>query len=323
MKSTCRTKTISSIVSKLGNGGIVLTHKLQRDEGQWNTQQKGFLIDSILRQYPVNPTYAVEDNGVYAVIDGVQRLSTLRDYINDKFALPANLLPVMINGEEKDISKKKYTKLDEAIQGALLDAEIQIYEISDYTDEDVREMFRRQNSGKPLNPKQLRVVYGSNEFNAKVSQLANNKFISMISSKAQKKNGSTRDWIIQTLMLIATNQENDFTSFRSKDMNNFVAEHGDEYIEKMNTLEEALNRMKNAFETIDDLPATSIPMVLYSAYRITRDKKSFSRFVDIVIDFIEHYDENEEYKLFVQNGTSNPENVSARYNYWKNLIKDL
>lgn len=250
-------------------------------------------------------------------------MSTLRDFINDKFALPANLLPVMINGEEKDISKKKYTKLDEATQGALLDAEIQIYEISDYTDEDVREMFRRQNSGKPLNPKQLRVVYGSNEFNAKVSQLANNEFISMISSKAQKKNGSTRDWIIQTLMLIATNQENDFTSFRSKDMNNFVAEHGDEYIEKMNTLEEALNRMKNAFETIDDLPATSIPMVLYSAYRITRDKKSFSRFVDIVIDFIEHYDENEEYKLFVQNGTSNPENVSARYNYWKNLIKNL
>lgn len=105
MKSTCRTKTISSIVNKLENGGIVLTHKLQRDEGQWNTQQKGFLIDSILRQYPVNPTYAVEDNGTYAVIDGVQRLSTLRDFINDKFALPANLSPVMINGEEKDISK--------------------------------------------------------------------------------------------------------------------------------------------------------------------------------------------------------------------------
>lgn len=323
MKSTCRTKTISSIVNKLENGGIVLTHKLQRDEGQWNTQQKGFLIDSILRQYPVNPTYAVEDNGTYAVIDGVQRLSTLRDFINDKFALPANLSPVMINCEEKDISKKKYTKLDEVTQDALLDAEIQIYEISDYTDEDVREMFRRQNSGKPLNQKQLRVVYGSDEFNAKVSQLANNEFISMISSKAQKKNGSTRDWIIQTLMLIATNPDNDFTSFRSKDMNNFVAEHGDEYTEKMNTLEEALNRMKNAFETIDDLPATSIPMVLYSAYRITRDKKSFSRFVDIVIDFIDHYDENEEYKLFVQNGTSNPENVSARYNYWKNLIKDL
>ena len=92
MKSTCRTKTISSIVSKLGNGGIVLTHKLQRDEDQWNTQQKGFLIDSILRQYPVNPTYAVEDNGVYAVIDGVQRLSTLRDFINDKFYQPISYL---------------------------------------------------------------------------------------------------------------------------------------------------------------------------------------------------------------------------------------
>ena len=82
MKSTCRTKTISSIVSKLGNGGIVLTHKLQRDEGQWNTQQKGFLIDSILRQYPVNPTYAVEDNGVYAVIDGDCQLCVILLMIN-------------------------------------------------------------------------------------------------------------------------------------------------------------------------------------------------------------------------------------------------
>ena len=96
MNSTCRTKTISSIVNKLENGGIVLTHKLQRDEGQWHTQQKGFLIDSILRQYPVNPTYAVEDNGTYAVIDGVQRLSTLRDFINDIF------------GYDFDLKRKEY-----------------------------------------------------------------------------------------------------------------------------------------------------------------------------------------------------------------------
>ena len=46
---------------------------------------KADLIDSIFRKYPINPTYAViEADNKEAIIDGVQRLSTVRDYLDNK-----------------------------------------------------------------------------------------------------------------------------------------------------------------------------------------------------------------------------------------------
>lgn len=53
------------------------------------------MIDSLLRKYPVNPTYAIkEDSNVLSVIDGIQRLSTIRDFLADKFALSKDMEPV-------------------------------------------------------------------------------------------------------------------------------------------------------------------------------------------------------------------------------------
>ena len=62
-------------------------------------------------------------------------------------------------------------------------------------------------------------------------------------------------------------------------------------------------------------------MVLYSGYRILKDKKSFSRLVDIVNEFLANYENNEEYKQYVQSGTGSAENVRGRLDYWRGLIK--
>ena len=81
MDFTCRTKTLQALNKAMTKNIISLSHKLQRPEGQWNNKQKSDLIDSLLRKYPVNPTYAIkEESGVLSVIDGIQRLSTVRDF---------------------------------------------------------------------------------------------------------------------------------------------------------------------------------------------------------------------------------------------------
>ena len=49
--------------------------------------------------------------------------------------------------EKKKISGLKFSKLDDDTKDAIKNAELQVYELSDYTDKDVREMFRRQNAG--------------------------------------------------------------------------------------------------------------------------------------------------------------------------------
>ncbi len=54
----------------------------------WNIKQKSELIESIIMGIPI-PVFYVKENpdGVYVVVDGKQRLTTLFDFINNKFAL--------------------------------------------------------------------------------------------------------------------------------------------------------------------------------------------------------------------------------------------
>lgn len=320
MDSTCRTKTLQALLKAIEKENILLSHKLQRPEGQWNRRQKTDLIDSLLRKYPINPTYAIKEDGVLSVIDGVQRLSTVRDFLSDGFALSKDMEPVIVNEEEKLLGGLKFSKLDEDTKDAILSSELQIYELVDCTEKDVREMFRRQNAGKPLNGKQLRVVHESDAFSDAVYSLATHPFMEKLMTKTQRKNGTDRDTIIQTLMLIETNEDNDFTSFRTKDVDAFVIDYSEASLEKMDVLKDAMDKLNTSFEEIK-IPVTSIPMVLYSGYRILIDKKSFTKLVDLIDEFLNGYDENEEYKSFVKAGTSSSENVRGRFEYWRNLIR--
>ena len=322
MDYTCRTKTLQALVKSMEKNNLLLYHKFQRPEGQWNRKQKSDLIDSLLRKYPINPTYGIKENGVVSIIDGIQRLSCVRDYLSDKFALSKDMETVIVNGVEQNISGMKFSKLDDDVKDAILNSELQIFELTDCTEKDVREMFRRQNAGKPLNTKQLRIVNQTDEFSDAIYSLASNPFMIKITSPTQRKNGTDKDLIIQSLMLILSNSENDFTSFKTKDIDYFVKNHGEEALQKIETLGEAMNKLDASFEDIR-IPSTTVPMMLYSAYRVIKDKKSFGKLVEIIINFLNGYDENEEYKRYVMSGTSASENVNGRLSYWKKLIKDL
>lgn len=330
MQTANKERTLQWICNQRKKGNISFSHKLQRPIGQWNPRMKSLLIHSLLSGFPVNPIYIVEENGILYTLDGSQRTSTCIAYINNEFSLskdtPNVTLQITENGEvvykEYEIAGKKFKKQDEEIQSTLLACSLDFCTLSDYTDNDVKEMFRRQNAGKPLNGKLLRVVKESDEFSDAVYNLANHPFMEKLVTNTQRKNGTDRDLIIQTLMLICTNQEHDFTSFRTKDIDSFVVDFGDSSLDKIDTLSKAMDSFDNSFETIK-IPTTSTPMLLYSGYRVLKDKKSFSKLVDIINEFLSGYDSNEEYKQYVQSGTSSSENVRGRFDWWRNRIRTL
>ena len=291
---------------------------------------KSLLIHSLLSGFPVSPIYIVEENKVIYTLDGSQRTSTCIDYINNVFSLNKDTPNISItsneNGEsvtrEYQIAGKKFKKLDEEVQSTLLACSLEFCMLSDYTDEEVKEMFKRQNSSKPLNGKLLRIVHESDEFSDVVYSLANHPFMNKLVTPTQRKNGTDRDLIIQTLMLIMTDKENDFTSFRTKDIDNFVMNYADASISKIDVLKEAMDKFDSAFDEIK-IPVTSVPMVLYSGFRICKDKKSFSKLVDAIKEFLDSYNDNEEYKQYIQSGTSSNSSVRARFDYWRNIIRVL
>lgn len=330
MKTSSKERTLQWICNQYKKGNISFSHKLQRPIGQWNTRMKSLLIHSLLSGFPVNAIYTVEENGIIYTLDGSQRTSTCINYVNNEFALskdtPSITITTNVNGEKVsntyEIAGKKFKKLDEEVQSTLLACSLEFCMLSDYTDEEVKEMFKRQNSSKPLNGKLLRIVHESDEFSDTVFSLANHPFMNKLVTPTQRKNGTDRDLIIQTLMLIMTDKDNDFTSFRTKDIDSFVMNYADASISKIDTLREAMDKFNDAFDDIK-IPITSVPMVLYSGFRICKDKKSFSKLVDAIKEFLDSYNDNEEYKQYIQSGTSSNSSVRARFDYWRKIIKEL
>ena len=331
MKTSSKERTLQWITDQYKKGNISFSHKLQRPIGQWSPKMKSLLIHSLLSGFPVNPIYLVEENKTMYTLDGSQRTSTCIGYINNEFALSKDTPNITIdskeNGEsvskEYEIAGKKFKKLDPDVQVTLLACSLEFCTLSDYTDNEVKEMFRRQNTSKPLSGKLLRIVNESDEFSDIVYSLATHPFMDKLVTKAQRKNGTDRDLIIQTLMLIETNQDHEFTSFRTNDIDAFVTDHSNSIgTDKIDTLKATMDKFNEAFEAVK-IPVTSIPMILYSGYQIVKNKKSFSKLVDLVNEFLTTYDANEEYKKYVQSGTSASENVKGRLEYWSGKIKTI
>lgn len=152
----------------IAGGKIDFDHIIQRSF-VWERTRRSALIESMIKGYPIPPVFAKRfddgsgkrNNSVYSIMDGKQRLSTIAQYLDDKFAL-SSLPPVSyIDSTEDpegieteiDISGKKFSELPEEIQDVLNGVIISVIYFDNLTPEEERELFKRLNAGKPLSTK--------------------------------------------------------------------------------------------------------------------------------------------------------------------------
>ena len=181
MVGSTQVRIVQAVTNSIQNDEISLHHKLQREPGQWNKEAKSLLIDSILRDIPINTIYSIVEkvNGGdstesrLAIIDGIQRISTINDFINDKFAISMNAEKVA--GE--DIAGKKYSELSTKLKNKILNFQLNFYEITTYTEKEVREIFKRQNNGKQLNKKQMRTAIENDKVLEAIFRLTSHKLL--------------------------------------------------------------------------------------------------------------------------------------------------
>ena len=324
MDYVVKRQSAKNFTKDIAKGKYSMKHKFQRQENQWSNRQKSLLIDSMLRPYPIDPVRCeVSSDDVRRIFDGVQRATTVRDFFKeDGFRLAKDLKPVTIDGEVYEIAGKKYTQLDEAVQDKLNDYEMTIYVFTDCTEADIREMFTRQNNGKPLNNTQKRTAIESERVSDIIFNLADHEFFEKVLTDAQYKKDVQRDLVRETLMLVNTDEENDFTSFRAKDIDSFVVWYAENInAADISTLTDVLDTL-NTGDTIK-VKSTSIPMILYAGYKCLKDSKDFRKFSAAVDEFIENYDSNEAYKQLVQSGTTASAGVKARLQYWNKVVDNL
>lgn len=324
MKVSSGNKPVQTLTNKVKRGNIILKHKLQRREGVWNKETKSLLIDSLLRGYIVNPIHTISEGGKQYVIDGVQRLSTLSSFLNDEFALSKTLKPVEIENESYEIAGKKFSKLDEPVADALNSAQIQVYEITEYTDKDVREMFSRLNSGKPLNTVQKMTPNLSDYMSDAIFDIVSHHFFEKVLTSAQFKSSVDQAIAMEVLMLCATTEGYEIASFSRKDKEKFIEQHNyDQQDEKVSLIKQALDKLDENFDDDVKIPKTSLSFIIFAVCRVIKEKKGMAKAMDAIKDFLANYDSNEEYKGYITQGTSGSESINNRLQFWRNIVKSL
>ena len=132
-------------------GRINLAPKFQR-HNVWNTKQKSELIESILMGIPLPIMYFFQNKeGINQVIDGKQRLTTLFDFLDNKFSLSE--LSVLSN-----LKSKKFSDLSGIQQGKIEDYKLSINVIKPPTPDRIKfDIFDRVNrGGTRLNNQEMR-----------------------------------------------------------------------------------------------------------------------------------------------------------------------
>ncbi|MCU4493607.1 DUF262 domain-containing protein [Acinetobacter guillouiae] len=77
--------TISKLLDRLQNDELLLNPDFQRASNLWDNKRKSRLIESIILRIPLPSFYFNEDTeGNYSVVDGLQRLSTIFQFIDNK-----------------------------------------------------------------------------------------------------------------------------------------------------------------------------------------------------------------------------------------------
>lgn len=127
----------------------------------WNMKQKSRLIESTLLGIPLPVFYFSQDkDGVFHVVDGLQRLSTIRDFMGNKFYLRnlehLNMCEGRYFSAEGEISEKK--ALERRFQRRIEQTQLIVNIIESSSPAKVKyDIFKRINEGgKPLNQQEIR-----------------------------------------------------------------------------------------------------------------------------------------------------------------------
>lgn len=161
MKINAKDPDIATLYHRIQRGTIDLRPDFQRDMVWSKTKQQG-LIDTILRDWKFPPIFLVvttHDGGIehLEVLDGQQRLSSIVDFLLDRFPIDGNIEP-----HDESILRlhgKRFSQLPEAVRYRIEQYSLRVHELYDYREGEPYELFFRLNQGVTLTPAEKRNTF--------------------------------------------------------------------------------------------------------------------------------------------------------------------
>jgi len=198
---------IYSMAQRIEHQEVKLNTAFQRKEGLWKDEQQSRLIESILIRFPLPVFYFDGSNeNEWLVIDGLQRLTTLKRFIVTK--------ELRLTGLEflKDLEGKAWDDLDRPKQRQINETSLQCY-ILEEGDKDVKfNIFKRINTGGlNLSDQEIRHAMHQDvaEYLKKLAE--SSEFIKATRGKVSPERMLDRDFINRFLAFYIFNHETEYS----------------------------------------------------------------------------------------------------------------
>jgi len=260
--------TISNLVDMLKESPseIDLNTDFQRSGDLWSPVQQSRLIESILIKFPLPAFYFdAEDTNKWLVVDGLQRLSCLQNFIVDN--------KLRLTGLEflKDLEGYKYTDLERPPKRIIDQTQVTAYIINPGTPKSVKyNIFRRINTGGlVLKPQEIRhALYQGipSEFIYKLANLS--EFKDATENKINPKRMLDREFVnrfVAFYMTLPVNYSPDLESFLNDSMDKIELKNKEELDSIMESFRKSMLTSKRifgnwAFRKADQYPKRRKPI---------------------------------------------------------------
>ena len=239
--------TIDLIVKRIRHGEFDFKATFQREAGLWSKVQKSQLIESILLRIPLPAFYFdASDSENWLIIDGLQRLSAVKEYVVDE--------TLKLTGLEflRELDGKKFSHLPRQLQRRIEETNINAYLISPLTPKNVKfNIFKRLNTGG--------LVLTSQEMRNALYQGTATEFISELSR--MKSFIKATDGSIKSERMLDREFCLRFVAFTELSLDKYVGKNIEEFLNKAmehlnNLSDDELREIKERFDrTMNDCEA--------------------------------------------------------------------
>lgn len=218
--------TIEQLLRRIDEEALDLAPDFQRYANLWKDDAKSRLIESIIIRIPL-PAFYIDatDEDRWIVVDGIQRLSALKQFMTDKV--------LKLSGLEylKSLEGKNYDEIGRRYQRRMQETQVTVYLIDKGTPPEVKyNIFKRINTGGlPMSPQEIRHALNPGKGNQFIKKLADSdefKKVVPLSKNSKKRimRMDDREFVLAFLSFYLTNYQQ-YKNYSSRNLfltNNLV-----------------------------------------------------------------------------------------------------
>lgn len=327
-------QTVFELMRKYDNEKLIIDPDFQRNR-VWKLDQKSKFIESVILNFPLPSWYVNQTvDGKYIIVDGLQRTTTLHEFVNDRFSLSGLEALPGLNGY--DFSELKQLPGD--YQTRIEDKKLNIYIIRPSVPvKVVYDIFNRINTGGTnLERQEVRNCIFSGKSTKLLKYLSEQEYFRRaIDNGVSSKRMKDREVILRYLAFKIFDYEEDYQG----DLSDFV----ERAMKKINLMsDEKLESFKKDFERVMNL---TFDFFADKNFRLptgqTRGRINIAIFESVSYffsvssdDFLEKYKEsiknnfrklleNTEYIDAIRSSTSSKVKVAARFKLAQEILGNV